>query len=464
MITARTTLQPPQRGHWKPSTPKTCHRRCSRRAAAGPAPAGSIGSLAAVALRQPTAAWLRRRRRRDHLVTPCGARREDAMIEDHVGVRRWNESGEALHQLQVGQPQTRCPVGPRPLEPQHHAAAGGLLDAALRQGWAARPPHVKGTRRWWSQAVPCKSAKPLAKEPHRTNVSSSRRTKPGTVRPWASAASSRRGSWSRTTRRSSAPPGVEHGPRRSTVQVDAGGAARTGRAQARTAPTEFQHLALRCSVSVDTPFDTLVPGGLHYRGVVPWRLPLLQRPRQRDKVIVERRQPAAGCLREGLQVTHAFFDSLHLIAGLPGEFVHAVQPGLHLLAPPRDRAGPGGRRRPRWSNLLRRLKCWGRSQLALGRGPSHCGHLFVELGVQLLAPLGHPPLAAGDGPAGVGAVRGVGALRLEGAAAGVVIRYGYHHHEPNGPTYGSWVRWSIRVQAVDVVAPRARLTVGPGQP
>ena len=58
----------------------------------------------------------------------------------HIGVRRWNQCGEALHQLQVRQPQTRCPIGPRPLEPQHHPAAGGLLDAALRQGWAADVP------------------------------------------------------------------------------------------------------------------------------------------------------------------------------------------------------------------------------------------------------------------------------------------------------------------------------------
>ena len=108
--------------------------------APGPAPAGSIGSPPGAALGEPTPAGFRLGSRRHDLVPPCRAGTEDAVIQRHIGVWRWNQCGEALNQLQLCQPQTRCPVGPRPLEPQHHPTARRCLDAALRQGWAADVP------------------------------------------------------------------------------------------------------------------------------------------------------------------------------------------------------------------------------------------------------------------------------------------------------------------------------------
>jgi len=160
-----------------------------------------------------------------------------------------------------------------------------------QDGQKARPPQVKGTSRWWSHAAQCRSAKPsVPNHPHqgpqRANAASSRRTKPGTVRPWASAASTRRGSRPRTTRRSRAPPGVAGGPRCSTVQAGAGGRRGTRRTVARNVPNRISGVCGATRVSVVTSFDRPSPPIV---GVgVQWQQPLPGHPRL---------PPPGGCPR-----------------------------------------------------------------------------------------------------------------------------------------------------------------------
>ncbi len=66
--------------------------------APGPAPAGSHGSPPGAALGEPTPAGFRFGSRGHDLVPPGRAGPEDAVIQDHIGVRRWNQRGQALHQ------------------------------------------------------------------------------------------------------------------------------------------------------------------------------------------------------------------------------------------------------------------------------------------------------------------------------------------------------------------------------
>ena len=63
-----------------------------------PAPACPGASPPLGAFRQPAPAGFRLGSRGHDLVPPCRGGPKDAVIQHHIGVRRWNESGEALHQ------------------------------------------------------------------------------------------------------------------------------------------------------------------------------------------------------------------------------------------------------------------------------------------------------------------------------------------------------------------------------
>lgn len=106
----------------------------------GPPPARRPGRIVAPPLGQSPTAGFRLGSAGDHLVTPRSTWREDPVIEHHVGMRWRHQRSQPLDQLEIGEPQTRCPVGSRPLEPQHHSAPRRGLDAALGQRGAADIP------------------------------------------------------------------------------------------------------------------------------------------------------------------------------------------------------------------------------------------------------------------------------------------------------------------------------------